>query len=111
MNGRLAPHYMIHLGGGAREDGTALFGTPIGRVAARRVAEAVERLLALLDEKGEDGESARETFARLGKDRCAAPLKDLLEDPPERYVEEDFFDLGVSSSEAFPTVTAGNRAP
>lgn len=111
VNGRLAPHYMLHLGGGAREDGTALFGTPIGRVAARRVPEAVERLLALLDEKGEDGESARETVARLGKDRCAAPLKNLLEESPERYREEDFFDLGVSSPEVFPAVSAGSKAP
>ncbi|MCR4309130.1 MAG: nitrite/sulfite reductase [Deltaproteobacteria bacterium] len=110
VNGRLAPHYMIHLGGGTREDGTALFGTPIGRVAARRVPEAVERLMALLDEEGEDGESARETFVRLGKDRCAAPLKDLLEESPERYREEDFFDLGVSSPEVFPAVSAG-KAP
>ncbi|MGZ8449848.1 MAG: nitrite/sulfite reductase, partial [Candidatus Deferrimicrobiaceae bacterium] len=74
VNGRLAPHYMLHLGGGAGEDGTAFFGTPIGRVAARRVPEAVERLLALLDENGVGGETPRETFARLGKDRCAAAL-------------------------------------
>jgi len=111
VNGRLAPHYMIHLGGGSREDGSVFFGTPIGRIAARRVSEAVDRLLALLDEKGEGGESARETFARLGKDRCAAPLKDLLEESPERYIEKDFFDLGVTSPEMFPAVTAGNRAP
>lgn len=111
VNGRLAPHYMLHLGGGAGEDGTAFFGTPIGRVAARRVPDAVERLLALLDEEGERGESARETFARLGKDRCAAPLKDLLEESPERYAEEDFFDLGVSSPEVFPAVSAGPKAP
>jgi ferredoxin-nitrite reductase/sulfite reductase (ferredoxin) len=110
VGGRLAPHYMLHLGGAAREDGTAPFGTPIGRVAARQVPEAVERLMALLDEEGEDGESARETFARLGKDRCAAPQKDLLEEFPERYVEEDFFDLGVSSPEVFPAVSAG-KAP
>lgn len=110
VGGRLAPHYMLHLGGEAGEDGTALFGTPIGRVAVRRVPEAIERLLALLDEEGEDGESARETFVRLGKDRCAAPLKDLLEEPSERYGEEDFFDLGVSSAEVFPAVIAGKRA-
>jgi sulfite reductase beta subunit-like hemoprotein len=110
VNGRLAPHYMLHLGGGAREDGSPLFGTPIGRVAARRVPEAVERLLRLLDENGEDGESARETFARLGKDRCAAPLEDLLEESPEHYGEEDYFDLGVSSPEVFPAVSAG-KAP
>ena len=110
VGGRLAPHYMLLLGGAAREDGTALFGTPIGRVAARRVPEAVERLMALLDEEGEDGESARETFARLGIDRCAASLKDLLEESTERYVEEDFFDLGVSSPEVFPAVSAG-KAP
>ena len=109
VGGRLAPHYMLHLGGGASEDGTALFGTSIGRIAARRVPEAVERLLALLDEEGEDGESARETFARLGKDRCAAPLKDLLEESPERYVEKDFFDLGVTSPEVFPAVTATTK--
>ena len=102
---------MIHLGGGSREDGSVFFGTPIGRIAARRVSEAVDRLLALLDEKGEGGESARETFARLGKDRCAAPLKDLLEESPERYREEDFSDLGISSTKVFPAVTAGNRAP
>jgi sulfite reductase beta subunit-like hemoprotein len=111
VGGRLAPHYMIHLGGGAKEDGSVFFGTPIGRVAARRVPEAVERLIALLDEEGKGGESARETFSRLGKDRCAAPLKDLLEESPERYDEEDFSDLGISSPEAFPAVTAGNRAP
>jgi hypothetical protein len=102
---------MLHLGDVAREDGSAPFGTPIGRVAVRRVPEAVERLVALLDENGEDGESARETFARLGKDRCSARLKDLLEESPERYDEEDFSDLGISSTEVFPAVTAGNRAP
>lgn len=111
VNGRLAPHYMIYLGGGAMEDGSALFGTSIGRVAARKVPEAVERLMALLDAGGKDGETAGETFARLGKDRCAAPLKDLLEESPGRYVEDDFFDLGVSSPEVFPAVTGGNRAP
>jgi len=111
VGGRLAPHYMLHLGGGAREDGAASFGTPIGRVAVRRVPEAVGRLLALLDEEGADGECARDTFARLGKDRCAAPLKDLLEESPERYREEDFSDLGISSMEVFPAVTEGNRAP
>jgi hypothetical protein len=93
------------------EDGSAFFGTPIGRVAARRVPDAVERLLAILDEEGKGGESARETFSRLGKDRCAAPLKDLLEESPGRYLEEDFFDLGVTSPEAFPAVSTGNRAP
>ena len=110
VGGRLAPHYMLHLGGGAREDGTALFGTPIGRIAVRRVPEAVERLLALLDEEGKGGESARETFARLGKDRCAAPLKDLLEESPERYDEEDFSDLGISSTEVFPAVTVTTKS-
>jgi sulfite reductase beta subunit-like hemoprotein len=111
VNGRLAPHYMLHLGDVAREDGSAPFGTPIGRVAVRRVPEAVERLVALLDENGEDGESARETFARLGKDRCSARLKDLLEESPERYDEEDFSDIGISSTEVFPAVAAGDRAP
>ncbi|HAM33165.1 MAG TPA: ferredoxin--nitrite reductase [Deltaproteobacteria bacterium] len=110
VNGRLAPHYMLHLGGGAREDGSALFGAPIGRIAARRVPEAVERLLRLLDAERINGEDVGETLARLGQDRFAASLIDLLEEPPERYGEEDFFDLGVSSPEVFPAVSAG-KAP
>jgi ferredoxin-nitrite reductase/sulfite reductase (ferredoxin) len=109
VNGRLAPHYMIHLGGGAKVDGSAFFGTPIGRVAARRVPEAVDRMLALLDEEGKGGESARETFSRLGKDRCAVPLKDLLEESPGRYDEEDFSDFGVSSPEVFPAVSGTTK--
>jgi hypothetical protein len=100
---------MLHLGGGAREDGTALFGTPIGRVAARRVPEAVERLTALLDEEGKEGERVGDTFDRLGVERCAAPLKDLLEESPERYREEDFSDLGISSPEVFPAVSGTTR--
>jgi len=111
VDGRLAPHYMLHLGGGVMEDGTALFGTPIGRVAVRRVPDAVERLLALLEEEGKEGESARETFARLGKDRCAAPLKDLLEENPEHYRQEDFLDLGISGPERFPAVMPGPKGP
>jgi sulfite reductase beta subunit-like hemoprotein len=111
VNGRLAPHYMLHLGGGAGKDEEAFFGTPIGRVAARRVPEAADRLLALLDGEGKEGESAGVTFARLGKDRCAAPLRDLLEEAPARYNEEDFFDLGISSPEVFPAVAAGPKAP
>lgn len=111
VNDRLSPHYMLHLGGGAGKDGTAFFGTPIGRVAARRVPDAVERLLALLDEEGKGGETARETFARLGMDRCAVRLKDLLEESPDRYGEEDFFDLGGFSSEAFPAVSPDPKAP
>ena len=46
--------------------------------------EAVERLLALLDEEGKGGEIARETFTRLGKDRCAAPL---MRKPTRRCVD------------------------
>jgi sulfite reductase (ferredoxin) len=111
VGGRLAPHYMLHLGGAVREDGTVFFGTPIGRIAARRVPEAVERLMALLEVEGKEGERAGETFARLGKDRCAAPLADLLEEDPSRYAEEDFLDLGVSSPEPFPAVNAGPKAP
>ena len=111
VSGRLAPHYMLHLGGAAREDGTAFFGTPVGRIAARRVPEAVERLIALLDREGAGRERAGDTFARLGKDRCAAPLADLLEEEPSRYADEDFFDLGISSPEPFPAGGAGPKAP
>ncbi len=110
MDGRLAPHYMLHLGGG-RRDGAVSFGTPIGRIAARRVPQAVERLLVLLDEEGQDGESAGETFTRLGRDRCAEPLKDLLEEDRMRYREEDFFDLGISSPEPFPAARTGPKPP
>ncbi|GAB4240680.1 MAG: nitrite/sulfite reductase [Deltaproteobacteria bacterium] len=111
VGGRLAPHYVLHLGGGTREGGTVFFGTPVGRVAARRVPEAVERLLRLFDREGRGGESAADAFARIGEDRCKEMLNDLLEEPVERYREEDFFDLGLSSPEVFPAVGTGPKAP
>jgi sulfite reductase (NADPH) hemoprotein beta-component len=90
LGGRAAPQYFVLLGGGARDVGVA-FGRLAGKVPARRVPEAVSRLVALFLAEREGGEGAGAFFARAF-DRAkeiVAGLEGLgVEDArPEDYVE------------------------
>src|SRR4030067_1708239 len=88
--GRLASHYMLFLGGGQDENGGVRFGTRVGRIPARRVIEAVKRVLAVLRHDAIPGESAGETISRLGGPLFTAALGDPLEPPPGVFTGEDF---------------------
>ena len=100
--GRLASHYMLFLGGGQDENGGVRFGTRVGRIPARRVIEAVKHVLAVLRHDAIPGERAGETISRLGVPTFTAALGDLLEPPPESFLEEDFLDLGTLGPVRFP---------
>jgi sulfite reductase beta subunit-like hemoprotein len=109
--GSLAPHYMLFLGGGPEGCEGVRFGTRVGRIPARRVSEAVRRLLAVLRGEAIPGERARETISRLGASPFHAVLGELLEPPPESFSDEDFLDLGVPRPVPFPPDRSGPRAP
>ena len=109
--GRLAPHYMLFLGGGQDENGGVRFGTRVGRIPARRVLEAVKHVLAVLRHDAIPGERAGETISRLGVPPFTAALGDLMEPPPELFSEEDFLDLGTSGPVPFPPDRTGSKAP
>lgn len=109
--GRGAPHYMLCLGGGTREDGTVRFGAKAGRIPVRRVPEAVRRVLALIRSGAADGESPGGTISRLGISPFRSVLEGLLEPPPESFGEEDFTDLGPDGPVPFPPDRTGPKAP
>lgn len=90
VGSRAVPQYTVLVGGAAGPDG-ARFATPIAKVPARRVPEAVARLTSLYLEQRAPGEEAAPFLAARLEAAAAllAPLEELrLEDArPEDFVE------------------------
>jgi len=90
---RAVPQYFVMLGGGAH-DGRAAFGRLAAKVPARRIPEAVERLVALYAAEKTPGESAPSFFRRVELPRVKAALAELEALTPETAEPRDFVDLG-----------------
>ncbi len=90
---KAVPQYFVMLGGGV-DDGRASFGRLAAKVPARRIPQAVERLVALYTAEQTPGESARSFFRRVEIPRVKALLGDLEILTPESATPEDFIDLG-----------------
>ncbi len=98
LGGRLVPAYQLFLGGSVDGEG-AHFGRRSVKIPARRVPEAITRLLALFrDERGPD-ETALAFFKRVAPERVEAAVADLVTFNPADLAPEDYMDLG--SSEPF----------
>jgi sulfite reductase beta subunit-like hemoprotein len=94
LGARAVPQYFVLVGGSVGAEGAA-FGKLAGKIPARRVADAVERLTALYLAERAPGEAAGPFFARAFDRACAviAPLETLrLEDARS----EDFVEPGAS---------------
>lgn len=91
VNGILAPHYEMMMGGRVTEDG-AEFGTNVLKLPAKNVSSAVRRSVdAYKNDKRED-ESFVQFFDRVGKGYFASLLADLknlpdIESSPESYID------------------------
>ena len=96
---REVPHYVLLLGGRTRE-GEARFGQVVGRIPARRVPEAVERILKRYLEERQNGESFQAYLDRVGAASFKPLLQDLQEVPPYEEAPEFYQDLGAEG-EAF----------
>lgn len=75
--GKTYPMYQLHLGGGVDGDG-AHFGRQVVKLVARRVPEAVVRLLKLYETEKAAGETPSTFFRRVDPKRVTAALSDLL---------------------------------
>lgn len=107
VGGRAAPQYFVMVGGGVDGDGGgATFARLAAKVPARRVPEALARLVALYRAEAAPGESAPAFFRRVPVERVAAALTDLATLDPAEARAEDFVDLGDEAAFA-PVVMEG----
>jgi sulfite reductase beta subunit-like hemoprotein len=75
VDGRDVPHYVMLLGGYTKE-GVAKFGKPTIQMPAKRVPEAVNKLLKFYREKRQTSEIFRDFIERYGHNK----IKDLLQE-------------------------------
>ncbi len=91
INGILAPHYEVMMGGRLNED-QVTFGTSVIKIPAKNVPEAVRIATDAYKKEKADGESFVDFFDRKGKAYFAKmldPLKGLapIEEDPHAYID------------------------
>ncbi|MSP91539.1 MAG: nitrite/sulfite reductase [Myxococcales bacterium] len=95
IGGRPAPHYRVMVGGGVDASG-ATFGDDLGLVPSKRVAEAVQRLLAHADAQRGPDETTGAWLRRTDKLALRPVIADLLEFDDGAAQESDFWDIGAT---------------
>jgi sulfite reductase beta subunit-like hemoprotein len=108
LGSRAVPQYFVMVGGGVSDRG-ATFGRLAAKIPARRLPEAVERLIDLYAAERLPGESATAYFGRVAVDVVKARLTDLERLQPGDAVPADFVDLGETETFA-PEVMEGECA-
>jgi sulfite reductase beta subunit-like hemoprotein len=93
LGDRVVPQYFVMIGGGAGQE-TASFGRLTAKIPARRVPEAVDRLLRLYQDERSAGETAPAFFQRVDTAHARAALADLEQMAPEDALPADFIDPG-----------------
>jgi sulfite reductase beta subunit-like hemoprotein len=93
---RQVPHYMLLLGGGTKE-GDAKFGQPIMPLPARRVPDAIKKLIALYKKEKTGAENFETFISRLGKARVKEELVEFTQLPPFEQNPSLYYDWGDTS--------------
>jgi sulfite reductase beta subunit-like hemoprotein len=97
IDGKPVPQYFVYVGGGFAADGPK-FGRIAGKVPARRVPQALERLVSLYTEEKQAGETPLAFFNRIEPAKVTARIKDLTELDAAAATAEDFVDFGESKA-------------
>jgi len=105
LGARVVPQYFVLLGGHADGDG-ARFGRLTAKIPARRMPEAVERLVRLYRDERQGAEPAPAFFQRVPAERVRALLSDLETLRADEAQPSDFVDLG-EQTEFKPEVMEG----
>lgn len=93
VGGVAVPEYQLHLGGGIAREG-ATFGRQIVKLAARRVPDAVLRLLELYRKERTEGEAPLAYFRRVEPEVVKRAVADLAEFDAATAKPEDWLDHG-----------------
>ena len=105
LGSRAVPQYFVMVGGGANDRG-ASFARLAAKIPARRIPDAVERLIALYARERQPGESATAFFGRVDLTVVRVELAGLERLQPGDAVPADFIDLG-EAHEFAPEVMEG----
>src|SRR5262245_7020738 len=108
IEGRAVPQYFVMVGGGTTSAG-ASFARTAAKIPARRIPDALERLIGLHQREKKEGESAPEFFQRLELAQASRELADLQRFTAEDAVPLDFVDL-AEAAESAPEVMEGECA-
>jgi sulfite reductase (NADPH) hemoprotein beta-component len=108
LEGRAVPQYFVLVGGGITDEG-ASFGRVVSKVPARRLTDAMDRLIGLYRSQRQGDESLGAFFRRVPPSAATEVLKDLAEMLPQSATADDFIDLGESQAFA-PEVMDGECA-
>jgi sulfite reductase beta subunit-like hemoprotein len=82
--------YQLHLGGGVDARG-ATFGRQVVKIIARRVPDAVVKMLELYGSDRAEGETVTAFYQRVDPKRVVAALGPIVSDPPR---DEEVADIG-----------------
>lgn len=105
IGGKAVPQYFVMVGGGTTAAG-ATFARTAAKIPARRIPEAVERLIGYYDTQKQEGESATAFFQRADVIKVKALLTDLEQLTAETATADDFIDL-AETGEFTPEVMEG----
>jgi sulfite reductase beta subunit-like hemoprotein len=90
---RVVPQYFLMIGGGAGQD-AANFGRLTAKIPARRVPDAVDRLLRLYEKERTTGETAPAFFKRIEPAKAREAVADLERMTADDALPADFIDPG-----------------
>ena len=108
LGGKAVPQYFVMVGGGT-EHGGASFGRLAAKIPARRIPDAVDRLIEMYAKERNTDESAPDFFRRVSVDRVRLTLADLERLTQEEVVPTDYVDL-AEAAEFAPEVMDGECA-
>ena len=107
---RLVPHFQLLLGG-LTEEGRAVFGQPVLRLPARRIPEAVVRMLQLYRKERQSSEESFRTFAaRVGTAYWKEALEPFTVIPSYEESPEAYHDWGAETDFSLSGMGAGECA-
>jgi len=105
LGSKAVPQYFVMVGGGT-EHGGASFGRLASKIPARRIPDAVDRLIEMYAKERNVDESAPDFFRRVSVERVRLVLADLERLTTEQAVPTDFVDL-AEAAEFAPEVLDG----
>jgi sulfite reductase (ferredoxin) len=90
------PHYQLLMGGSTQE-GQARFGVPVAALPARRVPDAIKKIIAAFKKEKGPHEKFDEFLQRVGRDRIKQEVAEFTTLPPYEKDPSLYWDWGDSA--------------